>query len=88
VFDIISIAVVSKASPLWHQPLKRKTLKACRKQIRFALIKDLSMILIEAVKIITPLNECYPLERIFPPFRDVEILPLTEIFYLEKACEK
>jgi hypothetical protein len=40
--------------PLWHQPPKRKTLKACRKQIRLALIKYLSMIPIEAVRIITP----------------------------------
>jgi hypothetical protein len=30
-------------SPLWHQPPKRKTLKACRKQIRLALIEDLSI---------------------------------------------
>jgi hypothetical protein len=29
--------------PLWHQPPKRKTLKACRKQKGLALIKDLSI---------------------------------------------
>jgi hypothetical protein len=52
VFDTIFIALVPKTSPLWHYPPKRKTLKACRKQIRLALIKDLSMIPIEAVKII------------------------------------
>jgi hypothetical protein len=43
VFDTIFIALVPKLLPLWHQPPKRKTLKACRKQIRFALIKDLSI---------------------------------------------
>jgi hypothetical protein len=52
VFDTIFIALVPKTSPLWHYPPKRKTLKACRKQIRLALIKDLSMVPIEAVKII------------------------------------
>jgi hypothetical protein len=54
VFDTIFIALVPKLLPLWHRPPKRKTLKACRKKIRLALIKDLSMIPIEAVKIITP----------------------------------
>jgi hypothetical protein len=29
--------------PLWHQPPKRKTLKAYRKQIRLALSKELSI---------------------------------------------
>jgi hypothetical protein len=85
VFDTIFIALVPKLLPLWHQPPKSKILKAYRKQIRLALIKDLSMILIEEVKIITPLNECSPLERIFSPFRDEEILPLIEIFYLGKS---
>jgi hypothetical protein len=28
------------------------------------------------------------LEENFSPFRDEEILPLTKIFYLGKACEK
>jgi hypothetical protein len=41
VFDIFFIALVTKTSPLWHQPPKRKTLKACRKQTRLALLKDL-----------------------------------------------
>jgi hypothetical protein len=54
VFDTIFIVLVPKLLPLWHQPPKKKTLKACRKQIILALIKDLSMISIEAVKIITP----------------------------------
>jgi hypothetical protein len=40
-----------KLLSLWHQPPKRKTLKAFRKQIKLALLKDLS---IEAPKIIPP----------------------------------
>jgi hypothetical protein len=32
-----------------------------------------------------PLDECSPFERIFSPFRDKEILPLIEIFYLGKS---
>jgi hypothetical protein len=32
VFDIVFIALVPKLLPLWHQPPKRKTLKACRKK--------------------------------------------------------
>jgi hypothetical protein len=44
VFDTIFIAWVPKTSPLWHQPPKRKTLKACRKQIRLALLKELMII--------------------------------------------
>jgi hypothetical protein len=43
VFDTVFIALVPKLLPLWHQPPKRKTLKACRKQIRLALIMDLSI---------------------------------------------
>jgi hypothetical protein len=39
VFDTFFIALVPKLLPLWHQPPKRKTLKACRKKIRVALIK-------------------------------------------------
>jgi hypothetical protein len=35
-------------------------------------------------KKLLPLNEYSPLERVFPPFRDEEILPLTEILYLGK----
>jgi hypothetical protein len=31
VFDTVFIALVRKLLPLWHQPPKRKTLKACRK---------------------------------------------------------
>jgi hypothetical protein len=31
VFDIVFIALVPKLLPLWHQPPKRKTIKACRK---------------------------------------------------------
>jgi hypothetical protein len=31
VFDTFFIALVPKLLPLWHQPPKRKTLKACRK---------------------------------------------------------
>jgi hypothetical protein len=31
VFDTFFIALVPKLLPLWHQPRKRKTLKACRK---------------------------------------------------------
>jgi hypothetical protein len=85
VFDIFFIAFVLKLLSLWHQPPKRKTLKDFRKQIRLALIKDLSMILIEIVKIITPLNECSPFGRNFSPFGDEEILPLTWIFYLGKS---
>jgi hypothetical protein len=41
VFDKIFIALVPKLIPLWHQPPKRKTLKACWKQKRLALKKDL-----------------------------------------------
>jgi hypothetical protein len=51
VFDTIFIALVPNTSPLWHQPLKRKTLKACRKKIILALLKDLS---IEALKDYSP----------------------------------
>jgi hypothetical protein len=54
VFDTIFIALVPKLLPLWHQPPKRKTLKACRKQIGLALIKDLSIKPIEELDIITP----------------------------------
>jgi hypothetical protein len=75
-------------SPFGINHQKRKTLRACRLQIILALIKDLSMISIEAVKIINPLNECSPLERIFSPFRDEEILPLTKIFYFRKKHVK
>jgi hypothetical protein len=32
-----------KLLPLWHQPPKRKTLKAYRKKISLALLKDLSI---------------------------------------------
>jgi hypothetical protein len=81
VFDTIFIALVPTLLPLWHQPPKRKTLKACRKHIRLALIRDL---LSEALNIITPLNNCSLLERIFSSFGDKEILSLTEIFYLGK----
>jgi hypothetical protein len=42
------------------------------------------MILIEAVKTSTPLNECSPLGRIFSPLETKKILPLTDIFYLGK----
>jgi hypothetical protein len=44
VFDTFFIALVPKTSPLWHQPPKRKKLKAYRKQIRLALLKDLSIL--------------------------------------------
>ena len=80
--------MVPTTSPPLASTTEKKDIKACRKQIRLALIKDLSMILIEAVKIITPLNECSPFERIFSPFRDEEILPLTEIFYLGKSMRE
>jgi hypothetical protein len=53
VFDNISLLWSLQLLPLWHQPPKRKTLKTYRTKIRLALIKDLSMIPIEAVKIIT-----------------------------------
>jgi hypothetical protein len=53
VFDNISLLWSLQLLPLWHQPPKRKTLKAYRKQIRLALIKDLSMIPLEAIKNIT-----------------------------------
>jgi hypothetical protein len=43
VFDTIFIALVPKLLPLWHQPPKWKTLKACRKKKGLALIKDLSI---------------------------------------------
>jgi hypothetical protein len=75
VFDTIFIALVPKLLPLWHRPPKRKTLKACRKKIRLALIKDLSMIPIEAVKIITPHKWVFSFGRNFSPFRDEEIPP-------------
>jgi hypothetical protein len=74
-----------KLLPLWHQPPKRKTLKTCRKQFRLAFLKDLSMTPIEVVKLLLPLNECSPFGRNFSPFRDEEMLPLTEIFYLGKG---
>jgi hypothetical protein len=85
VFDTNFIALVPKLLPLWYQSPKRKTLKTCRKQIRLSLIKDLSINTSWSTKLLLPLNECSPLERIFSPFRDEEILPLTEIFYLEKS---
>jgi hypothetical protein len=71
--------------PLWHQPSKRKTLKAYRKQIRLALSKELSININRSTKRLPPLNESSPLERIFSPFRDEEKLPLTGIFYLGKS---
>jgi hypothetical protein len=40
---------------------------------------------IEVVKLLLPLNECSPFGRNFSPFRDEEMLPLTEIFYLGKG---
>jgi hypothetical protein len=43
------------------------------------------MIPIEAVKIITPPKWVFSFWKKFLPFRDEEILPLTEIFYLEKS---
>jgi hypothetical protein len=43
VFDIFFVALDPKISPLWHQPLKRKTLKAYRKQIRLAILTDLTI---------------------------------------------
>jgi hypothetical protein len=51
VFDIFFTLWSLKLLPLWHQPHKRKTLKAYRKQIRLALLKDLS---IEALKDYSP----------------------------------
>jgi hypothetical protein len=42
----------------------------------------------EAVKILLPLNECSLFGRNFSPFRDEEMLPPTEIFFLGKTCEK
>ena len=84
VFDTIFIALVPKLLPLWHQPPKRKTLKAYRKQIRLALSKELSININRGTKRLLPLNESSPLERIFSPLRDEEKLPLTEIFYLGK----
>jgi hypothetical protein len=71
--------------PLWHQPPKRKTLKAYRKQIRLALSKELSINIYRSTKNLRPLNECSPSERIFSPFRDEEKLPLIEIFYFGKS---
>jgi hypothetical protein len=53
VFDIIFIALVPKLLPFGINHRKGRHLKACRKQIRLALIKDLLMIPIEAVNIIT-----------------------------------
>jgi hypothetical protein len=85
VFDTNFIALVPKLLPLWHQPPKRNTLKTCRKQIRLALIEDLSINTSWRTKLLLPLNECSPLEINFSPFRDEEILPLTEIFYLGKS---
>jgi hypothetical protein len=35
--------------------------------------------------LLLPLNECSPFGKNFLPFRDEEILPLTEIFYLGKS---
>jgi hypothetical protein len=67
--------LVPTTSPPLASTTEKEDIKTYRKKIRIALIKDLSMILIEAVKIITPLNECSPFERIFSPFRDEEILP-------------
>jgi hypothetical protein len=46
------------------------------------------MIPIEAVNIITPPKWVFSLERIFSSFRDKEILPLIEIFYLGKSMWK
>jgi hypothetical protein len=67
-----------KLLPLWHQPPKRKTLEAYRKQIKALSSKRL-----------LPPKEYSPFERIFSPFViDKEILPLTEILYLRKAHEK
>jgi hypothetical protein len=43
VFDTFFIALVPKFLPLWHQPPKRKTLKACMKSIRLALTRNLSI---------------------------------------------
>jgi hypothetical protein len=40
---------------------------------------------IEAVKLLLPLNECSLFGRNFSPFRDEEIVPLIEIFYLGKS---
>jgi hypothetical protein len=71
-------------SPFGINHRKGSHLKTCRKQIRLAIIKDLTMISIEAVKLLLPLNECSPFGRNFSPFRDEEILPLTEIFYFRK----
>jgi hypothetical protein len=85
VFDNISLLWSLQLLSLWHQPPKRKTLKKYRKQIRLALIKDLSMKPIEAAKFLLLLNECSLFGRNFTPFRDKEILPLTEIFYLGKS---
>jgi hypothetical protein len=85
VFDNISLLWSLQLLPLWHQPPKRKTLKTCRKQIRLALIKDLSMKPIDAVKLLLLLNECSLFGRNFSTFRDKEILPLIEIFYIGKS---
>jgi hypothetical protein len=70
VFDNILLLWSLQLLPLWHQPSKRKTWKACRKQIRLALIKDLSINTNWSTKLLLPLNECSPLEKIFSPFRD------------------
>jgi hypothetical protein len=43
------------------------------------------MIPIEAVIIITPSKWVFSFWKKLLPFRDEEILPLTEIFYLEKS---
>ena len=83
VFDNILLLWFLHILPFWHQPPKRKTLKAHRKKMRLALIKDLSINTNWSTQsLLLSLNECSPLERIFSPFRDEEILPLTEIFYL------
>jgi hypothetical protein len=84
VFDNISLLWSLQLLPLWHQPQKRKTLRTCRKKIRLAPIKDLSMKPIEAVKLLLLLNECSLFGRNFSPFRDKEVLPLTKI-YLRKS---
>jgi hypothetical protein len=45
VFDIVFIALVPKLLPLWHQPPKRKTLKACRKKIKACPQQELNQMI-------------------------------------------
>jgi hypothetical protein len=80
----VFIALVHKTSPPLASTIKKKTLKACRKQIRLALLKDLT---IEALKRLLPLNECSLFERIFSPLETKKYSPRQRTFTLGKTCE-